>query len=339
MSKKKNKARRLEKIWDRDGPAAKALTPLSWLFGLAARTRGLLYDLGLRRALPLGVPTVSVGNLSVGGTGKTPVSAWIAEQLLAQGAKPAILLRGYGADEPLVHTRLNPTVPVIVNPDRVAGALAAREQGATVLVLDDAFQHRRAARDLDIVIVAAEQRDAYRLLPAGPLREPRAALRRAGLILITRKSATLAEAEAAAASWSAFAGAPETVIVHLQGGDLHGATPDREAERLSATELKGKRVLAISAIGAPAAFEAQLEAMGATVEPATFGDHHDFTGPEVKALTERAHKADLVVCTLKDAVKLGTFWPRQAPPLWYLSQAVVVERGASELREALARLL
>ncbi len=329
----------IERIWSKDGPAAWALTPLSWLFAVASGVRNFLYDRGIRRAVDLGVPAVSVGNLAVGGTGKTPVSAWIAAELAARGGKPAILLRGYGADEPLVHTRLNPAVPVIVNADRVAGALAAREQGATVLVLDDAFQHRRAARDLDLVLIAAEQRDAHRLLPAGPLRESRGALRRAGLIVITRKSASLAEAETAAASWSAFAGAPETVIVHLKGGDLHGATPDRESERVAASSLAGKTVLAISAIGAPAAFEAQLSAMGARVESARYGDHHDFTGAEVQGLADRAGKVDLVICTLKDAVKLGPLWPRQAPALWYLSQAVEVERGASVLREALARLV
>jgi tetraacyldisaccharide 4'-kinase len=159
------------------------------------------------------------------------------------------------------------------------------------------------------------------------------------LILITRKSATFADAEAAAATWSAFAGAPETVIVHLEGGDLRGATPDREAERVAAKDLRGKRVLAISAIGAPTSFEAQLTAMGAAVESASYGDHHDFTGAEVQGLTERAGKADLVVCTLKDAVKLGPLWPRQAPPLWYLSQAVVVERGADLIDAALSKLL
>ena len=336
---KRRLSHKIERIWAKDGPAAWALMPLSWVFAAAAGARNFLYDRGLRRAVDLGLPAVSVGNLSVGGTGKTPVSAWIAAELAARGAKPAILLRGYGADEPLVHTRLNPEVPVIVNADRVAGALAAREQGATVLVLDDAFQHRRAARDLDLVLIAAEQRAAHRLLPAGPLRESRGALRRAGLIIITRKSATLAEAEAAAATWSAFAGAPETVIVHLKGGDLHGATPARESERVLAAELKGKRALAISAIGAPAAFAAQLAAMGATVMPASFGDHHDFTGPDVQGLADRGAKVDLVICTLKDAVKLGPLWPRQAPPLWYLSQAVEVERGGEVLRSALARLL
>ena len=215
----------IERMWAKDSAAAWALTPLSWLFGAATGLRNLCYDLGVLRAIPLGLPTVSVGNLSVGGTGKTPVSAWVAAELIRLGARPAILLRGYGADEQLVHERLNPSVPVIADADRVAGAARARAVGATVLVLDDAFQHRRAARDVDLVLVATEQSGAHRLLPAGPLREGRASLRRASVLVLTRKSASLAEAEAAAARWSGFAGAPPTAILHLKAAELRGANP------------------------------------------------------------------------------------------------------------------
>jgi tetraacyldisaccharide 4'-kinase len=282
---------------------------------------------------------VSVGNLTVGGTGKTPVSAWVAAELGRLGARPAILLRGYGEDEQLVHARLNPQVPVIANPDRVAGAGRARTLGATVLVLDDAFQHRRAARDLDVVLVAAEQSRAHRLLPAGPLRERPGAVRRAGLLIVTRKSASLAEAEAAAASWSGVAGGPPTAVIHLRAGDLRGAAPGRLAESLPADALRGKRVLAVSAIGAPEPFHAQLAAAGALVDPAVHPDHHAFTPAEVGQLSARGAVNDLVCCTLKDAVKLGIQWPRQGPPLWYLSQAVEVERGNAVLHEALRRLV
>lgn len=330
-------SRAIERIWAADGPAAWALTPLSWLFGVATGTRNLLFDLGVLRAHSLGLPAVSVGNVSVGGTGKTPVSAWVAAQLREMGARPAILLRGYGDDEPLVHARLNPNVPVIANPDRVAGASEARAQGATVLVLDDAFQHRRAARDLDLVLVAAEQGDAHRLLPAGPLREGRRALRRAHFVIVTRKAASTAEAEGVAAGWTAFAGAPPTAILALNPGPLHPIDPAGASLPLST--LAGKRVLAISAIGAPGAFEAQLRTAGATVESAAYPDHHAFGPGDVAELVRRASVTDLTICTLKDAVKLGPQWPRQAPGVWYLSQAVEVERGGALLREALHRLV
>jgi tetraacyldisaccharide 4'-kinase len=334
----------IERIWAKDGVAAWALTPLSWMFGAVTGVRNLLYDVGLMRAHPLGLPTVSVGNLTVGGTGKTPVAAWVAAELAALGARPAVLLRGYGADEPLVHQHLNPAVMVIPNPDRVAGAALARARGASVLVLDDAFQHRRAARDVDIVLVAAEQRAAHRLLPAGPLREGRRALRRASVLVVTRKSASPAEAESAAATWTGFAGAPPSVVVALApdalmpvGGVRQSVAAASGAEPLTA--LHGRRVLAISAIGAPSAFEAQLAAAGAQVTPARYPDHHAFDADDVASLARRGADVDRVVCTLKDAVKLGPRWPAQASPLWYLSQAVVVERGASVLREAMHRLV
>ncbi|MEX2181130.1 MAG: tetraacyldisaccharide 4'-kinase [Gemmatimonadaceae bacterium] len=331
-------SRAIERIWLADGAGARLLTPLSWIFAAAVQARNLAYDLGLLRTRSLGVPTVSVGNLAVGGTGKTPVSAWVAGELRALGASPAVLLRGYGDDEPLVHERLLPGIPVIADPDRVAAAARARARGANVLVLDDAFQHRRAARDLDLVLVAAEQRDAHRMLPAGPLREGPRALRRASLVIVTRKSASSAEAEAAAARWTGFAGAPESVIIHLRPRDLRPADPAGDG-RLALDALGGRRVLAISAIGAPEAFEAQLAAAGAVAESAAYPDHHPFTDAEVAALARRAASADLACCTLKDAAKLWARWPRQGPPLWYLSQAVEVERGAAILRDALRRLV
>lgn len=329
--------RAIERIWAADGPAAWALTPLSWVFGIATGVRNLLFDVGVLRSHALGLPAVSIGNVSVGGTGKTPVAAWVAAELSAMGARPAILLRGYGNDEPLVHARLNPGIPVIADADRVRGAAAARAQGATVLVLDDAFQHRRARRDLDLVLVAAEQGGAHRVLPAGPLREGRGALRRAQLVIVTRKSATVAEAESVAALWTGFAGAPPSAVVALQPGPLRPMDPSEASLPLRA--LEGKRVLAISAIGAPAAFEAQLRAAGATVESAAFPDHHAFSEADIAALVRRAGVTDLTICTLKDAVKLGPRWPRQAPGVWYLSQAVEVERGGASIREALQRLV
>lgn len=330
-------SRAIERIWAADGPAAWALTPLSWLFGLGTGVRNLLFDLGVLRSHPLGLPAVSVGNLSVGGTGKTPVSAWVAAELLAMGARPAILLRGYGDDEPLVHARLNPGVPVIANPDRNAGAAEARAQGATVLVLDDAFQHRRAARALDLVLIAAEQGGAHRLLPAGPLREGRGSLRRAQLVVVTRKSASVAEAERVAAAWTGFAGAPPTAVMALNAGPLRSF--EEAGASLPLRAIAGKRVLAISAIGAPAAFEAQLRQAGAMVESAAFPDHHPFGQADIAALVRRAGETDFTICTLKDAVKIAPRWPRQAPGVWYLSQAVEVERGGALLREALQRLV
>ncbi len=332
--------RRVEELWARGGAGTAALAPLSWLFGAVTGLRNLAFDTGVLPSRPLGAPTVSVGNLSVGGTGKTPVSAWVAQQLLARGQRPAILLRGYGDDEPLVHRRLTPDAIVVADPDRVRGALQALASGATVLVLDDGFQHRRARRDVDLVLVAAEQGSRGRLLPAGPFRERGRALRRAHALIVTRKTASMAEAEQVAREWTADTPALPVAVLHLRAGPLRPALAPSDGAREASPppSLRGARVLAISAIGAPAAFEGQLRDAGAEVERAAYPDHHSFSDADVAGLVRRTGAVGVAVCTLKDAVKLGDRWPRQGPPLWYLSQAVVVERGERVLTDLIGRL-
>lgn len=324
----------IEALWARDGAGARALAPFSWIFGAATALRNGAYDRGLLTARPLGLPAISVGNLSVGGTGKTPMAAWVARHLIGLELRPAILLRGYGADEPIVHERLTPGVIVVADPDRVRGASVARARGAEVLVLDDAFQHRRARRDLDIVLVAAEQGGSRRLLPAGPYREPASALRRAHALVITRKRASADEAVATATRWAEENPSCVVAVASLAPADLvHvGGT-----ERHPLTALRGEAVLAVSAIGLPAAFEGQLADLGARVTSAAFADHHAYSDADIARLAAAAGSVDRVVCTLKDAVKLEGRWPRGGPALWYLSQAVTIERGAGELDHLLAR--
>ena len=332
-------AGRMERLWARRGAGALALTPASWVYALAMAARNTAYDRGLFASRSLGAPTVSVGNLTVGGTGKTPVSAWVAARLLALGLRPGILLRGYGDDEPLVHQRLTPSALVEADPDRFAGARRARERGATAFVLDDAFQYRRAARDLDLVLVAAEQGDVTRQLPAGPLREGRGSLTRAHVLVVTRKTASLAVAEDTCRRWSAGLPELETAVFSLAPSGLAPADPSSVAVPLALSALGDRAVVALSAIGDHAAFESQLARHGARVVSRAFRDHHAFTDEEISALARSADVADLVVCTLKDAVKLEGRWPAQAPPLWYLSQAVSVERGATELDRRLRALV
>lgn len=331
-------SRLAERVWEADGAASTALVPFSWMYGAVTWLRNAAFDAGLLRSHSLTLPTVSVGNLSVGGTGKTPMSAWVAQELLRRGHRPAILMRGYGDDEPLVHRQLTPEAMVVADPDRVAGARRARADGATALVLDDGFQHRRALRDVDLVIVAAEQGAARRRLPAGPLRESAQALRRADALLVTRKSAPLAEAEAVAERWSRAAPGIAVAVIHLAPGGLRPVAVDGAGAGSSAPALRGQRVLAVSAIGAPEGFEQQLRAEGAEVEGARYPDHHPFSAADIASLARRGEAAGMVVCTLKDAVKLGARWPRQGPPIWYLSQAVNVERGAEALHGLLDSL-
>lgn len=325
-------------LWHGEGlvaPAARAcLWPVERLFAvLSARS-------GARKARTAGhtaVPTVAVGNLSVGGTGKTPVAAWFAAQLRSRGLSPAVLLRGYGDDEPLVHGRLNPGVPVLVDPVRRRSGKRALAQGATALVLDDAFQHRQMPRDLDVVLVSADAWNGrVRLLPAGPFREPLEGLRRAHLAVVTRKAVPAERARSVAAVIASVAGRVPVAVVHLAPHELvpwDGGRPEPVAT------LGGQRVLAVSGIGAPGAFVAQLQATGAIVRAMPFADHHAFSSSDVRTILGRAADAERVVCTLKDAVKLGPKWPPDGPRLWYLSQRVIWEAGREGVEALLDRLV
>jgi len=332
----------LERIWFDDSLLARSarllLAPPSWLYGTIVRMRGALFDRNLLlHRHGAAVPVLSIGNLSVGGTGKTPLAAWAAERLRAAGAKPAVLLRGYGGDEPLVHAALNPDIPVIADPDRVAGAEKALASGADCAILDDGFQHRRLARVADWVLVSAEQPpEAARLLPAGPWRESPRALRRATVAVVTRKSASLEAASKVAARLTAEHGV-ECAIVHLTPSDVVDA---REERAIGLERLRGKRALVVAAIGAPAAFAAQVRELGvAECETLAYRDHHRFNATDIAQIVRAAAHADVVVCTLKDAVKLAPLWPRAALPLWYVSQRAEVERGEQLLAATLASVM
>jgi tetraacyldisaccharide 4'-kinase len=335
----------VERLWFGRDPAARAgraaLAPAAWLYGAVVRARNAAYDRDRSRTHDLALPALSVGNLTVGGTGKTPVAADLAGRLARRGARPAIVLRGYGDDEPLVHERLNPGIVVVAAPDRVAGVAEAARRGADVAVLDDAFQHRRARRLADVVLLSADRwaADPRRLLPAGPWREPLAALARATLVVVTRKAAADADVRAALAACERVAPDVPAAVAALRPAALRaaaGAPSDAERE---IGGLAGARVLAVAAVGDPAAFLRQLEAAGASVTPRTFADHHRFTDDDVDALVQASAGAELVVCTLKDAVKLAPRWPRAARTLWYVTQAVVYERGDAALDRVLDRLL
>jgi tetraacyldisaccharide 4'-kinase len=328
----------IEHLWFSPGVvpsvARAALSPFSATYAAVMSVRHALYDSGALPSASPGLPVVSIGNLTVGGTGKTPVAAWVAGQLRAR-ARPAILLRGYGGDEVHVHARLNPGIPVVANADRVAGVRQALAQGADVVVADDAFQHRQLRRTADVVLVSVEQLlRPRRLLPAGPWREPLDSARRADLVILTRKSASRTDADRAADEVRGLTRRP-VVLVELAPDAVVRAS-DNASEPLGI--LRGRAVLAIAAIGEPDAFARQLELLGADVTLARFRDHHGFTAADVATLAARVPAGGLVVCTLKDAVKLAALWPPSSP-LWYVSQRLVVEDGAEHLNELLDRVL
>jgi tetraacyldisaccharide 4'-kinase len=287
-----------------------ALLPFAGLWRAGMAARNLAFDRGWIPVRELPLPAVAIGNLTVGGSGKTPIASWIAAHYAANGLVPGILLRGYGRDEELVHRHQVPSARVVADPDRVAGAERALAEGAQVLVLDDAFQRRDVWRDYNIVVVSAETSRAVPWpLPAGPWREGLDALRRADALIITRK-----RADAAAALGLARQLAPRLTgpvgVVHLGVRRYEGLVSGRP---LAAREFQGKRVVAASAIADPDAFVAQTKATGAQVQVATWQDHHDFRDEDLAWLAKAARKADYVVVTQKDAVKLRDRWPASVP--------------------------
>ena len=317
--------------------ARAALRPAELLYSGAVRLRGSLYDRGWLASHAPPLPALAIGTVSVGGTGKTPVAAWAVGRLRERGGRPAVVRRGYGGDEPLVHEALNPGVPVIVDGDRVRGARSALEAGADCVVLDDAFQHRRLKRTADWVLMSAERFDrTTHLLPAGPLREPRRAIARADVAIVTRKTESAQRAadvaERLEASWHVVA-----AVMHLS---VDGVVDALDGARRPLDELRDLRVLTVAGVGAPEAFFDQLRAHG-LLNPTViaYSDHHAFTTADVQFIVRKAARAEAVVCTLKDAVKLAPLWPRDGLPLWYVSQRADVERGADVLDASLASIL
>jgi tetraacyldisaccharide 4'-kinase len=260
------------------------------------------------RDLPL--PSVAVGNLTVGGSGKTPIAIWIAHYYVSRGLIPGILLRGYGQDETQVHQHAVPEAVVVADPDRAVGADRALARGAQVLVLDDAYQRLDVRRDLNIAVISAETTRAVRWsLPAGPWREGWGALDRADAVIVTRKRATAEAALALAATLEKRVKGP-VAVAHLGLRYLEGMVSGR---RHPASSLAGKRVVAASGIADPDAFVAQTKATGAAVQVATWKDHHEYREEDVAWLAHAARRADHVVITQKDAVKLRDRWPTTVP--------------------------
>jgi tetraacyldisaccharide 4'-kinase len=297
---------------------------------MAARELG--YRRGWFAVLDLPLPSVAVGNLTAGGSGKTPIAIWIARYYVSRGLVPGILLRGYGGDETLVHQYAVPEAQVIADADRAAGAERALARGADVLVLDDAYQRLDVRRDLNIAVVSAETTRAVRWpLPAGPWREGLGALDRADAVVVTRKRATAEAALALAADLRERVRGP-IAIAHLGLRYLEGMV---SGIRQPASALAGKRVVAASGIADPDAFVAQTKATGAAVQVATWKDHHDYRDEDVAWLAHAARRADHVVITQKDAVKLRNRWPTSVPEPLVAVLDLEWEEGGERIAAAL----
>lgn len=299
------------------GEAGWWAAPARGLLGLAAAVYALCIAVRNRRydrreaGCRLDVPVISVGNLTVGGTGKTPMVIALVELLCSKGRTPAVLARGYAADkhgindeERVIRSRC-PGVLYVSNPDRVAaGRIALERLGADILVLDDGFQHRRLRRDLDMVLVDATCPFGYGyLLPRGLLREPTGALRRADLVVLTRcdQAPPGRIDEIRDAVRKVAGGVP---ILKCRHDVTRVETMDGAAWGGS---LAGRKVAALASIGRPHAFAATLRSLGAiVVRELWFPDHHQYTAAEVNRALARdgAPRYDAVLTTEKDAVKL-----------------------------------
>jgi len=267
------------------------------------RTRNTLFDQQFKASHYLGKPTISVGNITTGGTGKTPVVQWLADRLIQLGHHPAILLRGYrstGGVSDEAELLKRPGVEVEANPDRVTGAMAvlARSPQTDVFILDDGFQHRRARRNFDLVLIDATNPFGHgHVLPRGLLREPPSSLARAGAILITHADA---EANLSALKLHLRQHAPAAPIFashHAFGGLIDADGRDIDLARVG-------RCLAVAGIGNPDAFYHGLRSRGLhVVDTWSPGDHHAFTPADVQRLREHGI-VDTIVVTEKDWVKL-----------------------------------
>jgi tetraacyldisaccharide 4'-kinase len=325
--------RAAERIWRAGNthPAVLLLRPLSTLFELAVRTRRAAYEKGWQKSVRAPVPVISVGNLTVGGTGKTPFTRWLVSGLLKRAQRPAILHGGYAADEPALHRTWHPGVSVYAGRDRIRSARAAAAGGATVLVLDDGRQHLRLARDLDIVLVAADSwAEPRRTLPAGAWREPLSTLRSAGVTVITRKAAS---PEQAHAIMRELAHTIDQAIMAIASLEFAGCV---QLETGQPTSMPAE-ALVVCGIANPEALVGQLEQSGTRVNAVmAFSDHHEFSPDDLQEALHRAGTHTIVV-TEKDAVKIARLDPSFRACV--LQQRVVIEYGERELWAAVDRVL
>lgn len=309
----------------------------AWTGVMAARNAA--YDAGLLPAHAAPVPVVSVGNLSLGGTGKTPLVAWVVRRLLQAGHLPAIVSRGYGAargavsDEAAELALLLPGVPHLANADRVAAARGAARAGARIVVLDDGFQHRRLRRDLDVVAVdATDPFGCGHVFPRGLLRERLAGLSRAQAVILTRCAAVPPERRDEIRAGLAAACAGRVPGVWAEASHAPVRLRDAAGGHEELGWLAGRRVVGFAGIGNPAAFHDTLRTLGARVVAfRAFPDHHAYGPADARALAGLAaeHGGAALVTTLKDLVKIAP--PAPAPRLLALEIAIVIERGADEL--------
>jgi tetraacyldisaccharide 4'-kinase len=327
---------RLERLWYEDAAGLSLLAPLGWLYGALGAVRRGAYRAGLLRPRRLARPVVVVGNLTVGGTGKTPLTIYLARELAAAGLKVGIVSRGYGrqgrearavqadsdwrdvGDEPLLLVRRT-GCPTMVAADRVAAARTLIARGAEVILADDGLQHLRLGRDCEIVVIDGSRGFGNgRLLPAGPLREPAAGLARADLVVVNGEPV----------HGSLGAGVLPAGALRMQLMTQPAVRLDGRGLACELGAFRGRRVHAVAGIGNPRRFFTELAGRGIEVIEHPFPDHHPFTAHELAFGDELP-----VLMTEKDAVKCAPFANAR---LWYVPvSAVFSDADALRLRTGL----
>jgi tetraacyldisaccharide 4'-kinase len=353
----------LRRCWEEPGtPLVTAgLSVLSIGYRLALVTRESAYRLRLLRTGRLPCPVVSVGNVTVGGSGKTPMVEHVAGCLRELGAAPAVVSRGYGrdtrgigivadrngprlppraaGDEPVLLAEHLPGIPVVVGENRLeAGQVALDECGATIIVLDDGFQHRTLRKDLEILVVNGRAPwGNRRLFPRGMLREPLSALGRAHLFVVTNPP-TPADTESAAGTIRRHNPRAPLLVARYQ---VVGALAAREGHRLAPSALAGRRLLAFAGLGSPRGFADTLSTAGVEVAGLIeYPDHHWFAERDLEDLAQhaRAIGAAGLITTEKDWIRLRDL-RLPSMPLSVLLVQLQLEAGRDQLLQALERAL
>ena len=325
------------------------LRALSFFYYIGIKLRGLLYWMGIFRSRKLPAKVISVGNLTVGGTGKTPFVLYLAEKL-SKGSKVGVLSRGYGAGSKAMEDDENMALPENVvratNPDRFsAGQKLIKEQGVQTIILDDGFQHLSLKRDVDIVLIdATNPFGKGRLMPAGILREPLASLNRADIFVLTHVDLVTPEQLNALEQKLKRYNKKIVKAIHKpqylvsispspQSSPLEGEGRERgdslSGSRIELSEIKGKNIWEFCGIGNPFQFHKTLTALCTVKGLSVFPDHYYYSQPDLQTmfLKARMEQAEAFVTTEKDALRLKGVTIPQDIPCYYLKIKIEVTEG------------